>query len=107
VNKEPTLRQLEFSELSQRRLLRAVRDSTTGEHEWEFHCECGEANCHEYVFLTLDAFITLRDHGDAVLADGHRVSQIVVARGLVDAAKALTAQADHQLKRAKKNLGHS
>jgi hypothetical protein len=84
--------------------LRHVRDSATGEREWEFPCECGHRNCHESVFLTLDAFGALRDRDEAVLAGGHHVSQTARARRLVDAAKALRAQAEHQVRRARKNL---
>jgi hypothetical protein len=83
--------------------LRRVRDSSTGEREWEFPCECGDAGCRESVFLTLDAYTALHEHGRAVLAEGHRVSQVAQARRLVEAARALSAQAAHQVRRARKN----
>ena len=69
--------------------LRRVRDSITGEREWEFACECGRRDCDELVFLTLDEFAALHDGGDAVLAEGHRVNQVARARRLVEAARAL------------------
>lgn len=84
--------------------LRRVRDSISGEQEWEFHCECGHRNCNELVFLTVDEYTALHDDGKAVLAEGHRVSQVARARGLVEAAKALCAQAEQQVRRARKNL---
>ena len=84
-------------------ILRHVRDSDDG-HEWEFLCECGKEDCHERVLLTIDAYIAHRDQGEAVLADGHLLSQVERARRLRAEAEALTGQADHQVKRAKKNL---
>ena len=54
------------------RVLRRVRASLDGEHEWEFGCECGEEDCRQFVFLTLDAYVALRAGGAAVLAEGHR-----------------------------------
>lgn len=59
---------------SSQRALRRVRASLDGEHEWEFGCECGEEDCRRFVFLTLDAYIALRDGSGAVLAEGHRPS---------------------------------
>ena len=85
--------------------LRHVRDSvTTGEREWEFLCECGHKNCRATVFLTLDAYAELHSRRQPVLAAGHHVSQAARARQLVEAAKALRAQAAHQVRRAQKNL---
>jgi hypothetical protein len=84
-------------------LLRHVRVSH-GEQEWEFPCECGKESCHEYVFLTLDAYAALHDDGRAVLADGHRLSQVERARRLGAEAEALRRQAEHQLSRATKNM---
>jgi hypothetical protein len=95
-----------LSEMTQGEL-RAVRDSGTGEQEWEFRCECGREHCHDYVFLTLDAYVALRDRGTVVLADGHHLSPVVRARRLRDDARALVAQALNQLERAKRNLGTS
>jgi hypothetical protein len=87
--------------------LRHVRDSTTGERQWEFPCECGHKDCYESVFLTLDAYAALSVRGDVVLADGHRVSQIARARRLVHAASALRAQAEQQIWRTRKKLDES
>jgi hypothetical protein len=88
-----------------RNILLHLQDTDDGELEWEFFCECGRDYCHEHVFLTLDAFIEIRDGGGAVLVEGHNLSQVDRARRLRDDAGALRAQAKHQLRRAKKNLG--
>ena len=88
-----------------RNILLHVHDVDYGELEWEFFCECGHDLCHEQVFLTLDAFIAIRDRGDAVLAEGHRLSQVDRARRLREDAEGLRAQAKHQVARAKKNIG--
>ena len=70
-----------------------------------FICECGHDLCHEQIFLTLDAFIAIRDRGDVVLAEGHRLSQVDRARRLREDAEGLRAQAKHQVARTKKNIG--
>lgn len=88
-------------------LLRHVRHSTQGVQEWEFPCECGKTSCCEFVFLTLDAYTALHDDGRAVLADGHRLSQVERARRLGADADALRRQAAHQLARAMRNMGAS
>ena len=85
------------------RTLRHVRDSDPGEREWEFACECGRRDCTECVFLTLDEYAALHDCGEPVLTEGHRVSQVAVARRLVDAARALCAQAEQQVRWARQN----
>ena len=87
-----------------RNILLHVQDADAGELKWEFFCECGHDPCHEHVFLTLDAFIAIHDRGDAVLAEGHRLSQADRARRLREDAEGLRAQAKHQVARAKKNL---
>ena len=74
-------------------------------HEWDFMCECGEETCHKFVFLTLDEFVALRDRGEAVLAPEHHLSPVAHARRVRSATQALRAQAEQQVKRAKKNLG--
>ena len=43
--------------------------------EWDFHCECSRANCHERVRLSIDAYIALHGKNRAVLAPGHRISR--------------------------------
>ena len=88
-------------------ILRYVRDSSEGEQEWEFFCECGEATCQEHVFLTLDGYVELHESGRAVLADGHKLSQVERARRLQADAEALRAQAELQVGRAKRNLDAS
>jgi hypothetical protein len=85
--------------------LRHVRDQVGGVQEWEFVCECGHESCCETVFLTLDAFEAIREKGEPVLTEGHVVSQVARARRLRSATRALRAQAEHQVTRAKKNLG--
>ena len=86
-------------------LLSLVGDDADLVHEWEFMCECGHEDCHESVFLTVAAFVALRDAGEAVVADGHHASPVAHARRVRNATQALRAQAEHQVKRAKKNLG--
>jgi hypothetical protein len=87
-----------------RHMVRRVQGSIRAEQEWEFFCECGAEACYEQVFLTLDAYIAVREHGRAVLAPDHRVSQVGRARELRLEAEALRRQSDHQVKRAKRNL---
>ena len=90
-----------------RHVLRVVRDLADGEQEWEFFCECGHKDCDEPVFLTLDAYVELREQGGVVLADGHQLSQAERARGLRADAEALRREATHQVRRTMKNLRHS
>lgn len=87
-----------------RTILRYARDSDEPLQEWEFFCECGDENCYEHVVLTLEAYVALRDADRAVLADGHVLSAVERARRLREDAVALRRQAEHQTKRAKKNL---
>lgn len=100
-------RHREAATLVNEAILCQVRESPEGELEWEFLCECDQAHCHEHVLLTLDAYIALHDHGEVVLADGHRLSQLARARRLRAEAEALRRQAVHQLKRATTNLRNS
>jgi hypothetical protein len=72
-------------------ILEVARESRSAESEWEFFCECGRANCHEYVRLTVAAFVSLRDDDLAVLKPGHRLSQEVRVRMLRDGAWAFRA----------------
>jgi len=88
-----------------RNILLHVQGSTAENLEWEFFCECGQETCHEHVFLTLDAYIALRDGGGAALAQGHHLSQVERSRRLREDAEGLRAQSKHQVHRAKKNLG--
>ena len=98
-----TVRTTALSEVNQG-ISEVARDSIDREQEWEFFCECGREECHKYVSLTLDAYCALHDHGQLVLAEGHRLSQIERARGLLADAQAVRAQASHQVKRAIENL---
>jgi multidrug efflux pump subunit AcrA (membrane-fusion protein) len=102
-SKRRTLKTVALIEVNQG-ILQVARESVTHEQEWEFLCECGREDCHAYVTLTLDAYVDLHDNGRAVLARGHRLSQIERARRLGEEAAALTQQAEHQVRRAQKNL---
>ncbi|MFL5830175.1 MAG: response regulator transcription factor [Solirubrobacteraceae bacterium] len=55
-------------------ILEVACDSRFEEQAWDFFCECGEEECHEYVLLAVDAYVRLHDSGGAVLADGHMSS---------------------------------
>ena len=79
-------------------------DSDAARAEWQFFCECGHAGCHEQVVLTLEAYSAIHDGGFAILAPGHRVGQRARSVRLREEARALRAQAEHQLHRAKRNL---
>ena len=87
----------------------AIRDQAAGleqdtqPHEWEFWCECGEPSCRRGVWLTLAQYEQLRDHRHAILTPGHEVSEVARAAILVEEASALRAEAEHQVRRAKKN----
>lgn len=87
-----------------RTILEAASESPSEEMEWEFFCECGRDDCHEQVTLALDSCLALRAREGAVLARGHRRSEIQRARRLVADAQALRHQAQHQVNRAMKNL---
>jgi hypothetical protein len=95
-----------LSEVNQR-VLEAALDSITEEQEWEFFCECGNADCHQHVKLTVHAYSVLHDGGRAVLAAGHGLSPFERARRLREDADALRRQAEHQVRRAKRNVGAS
>jgi hypothetical protein len=85
-------------------ILGVARESISEELEWEFFCECGDSDCHEYVSLTLEDYVAIHDGGREVLAPGHQLSQVARARLLAADAEALCRQAQHQLKRAQRNL---
>jgi hypothetical protein len=76
------------------------------EEKWDFLCECGSAGCTEWVTLPLGQYEELRRTGVAVLAPGHEPGEGSRRKALqlVDDAKALRAQAEHQLRRAVRNL---
>lgn len=86
------------------RILHVARESFANDQEWEFFCECGQDDCHEHVSLTVDVYAALHDSGRAVLADGHELTQAELSRRLRGDAEALTRQAEHQVRRARKNL---
>lgn len=72
---------------------------------WDFFCECSDPTCAERLTLTPDQYKQLRDAGRAVLAPRHQVDEQLRARALREDARALRAQAQHQLRRARTNLG--
>jgi hypothetical protein len=86
-----------------------VQDSE--DDAWDFLCECGSPDCKEWVTFPLSQYEELRNAGLAVLAPGHELRQEERsrrrARRLVEDAKALRAQAEHQLRRAARNLRHT
>jgi hypothetical protein len=86
------------------RHLGVVRDAVEQEQEWEFFCECGCYGCDKRVKLTVAAYRALHDGGGYVLAPGHQCSERERSQELREEAKALRAQADLQVRRAKKNL---
>src|SRR5439155_21655956 len=76
--------------------------------EWEFLCECGDADCTELVTLSLYEFESRKRWGEAVLAPGHRQARARAARRRASElradAQALRGQARHQAGRARRNL---
>jgi hypothetical protein len=78
------------------------------EDTWNFLCECGADDCQEWVTLRVTDYEAKQRADEPILAPGHTLSQGQrtrrKARRLVDDAKALEAQAEHQVKRAKRNL---
>jgi hypothetical protein len=85
-------------------IYRNVRDADDGKQQWDFVCECGQDECHEQVLLSVEEFAALRSAGNSVLAPGHVPSQLARAEVLIANAEALRRQAQHQVKRATKNL---
>jgi hypothetical protein len=77
---------------------------------WDFLCECGGGDCQEWVTLRVAEYEALQRADEPILASGHTLSQGQrirrKARRLVDDARALEAQAEHQVKRARRNLEH-
>lgn len=102
-NERLPVKTLRMAQLNRQMLLH-VRDRLERDKEWKFFCECGQEDCCEWVFLTLDAYVALHDGGGAVLAQGHRLSQVERAHRLGADAEALRRQADHQVRRARRNL---
>jgi hypothetical protein len=74
---------------------------------WAFLCECGDDGCQEWVTLPVTRYEALQRAEQPILAPGHALSESQKtrrkARRLVDDAKALEAQADVQVNRAKRN----
>ena len=84
-------------------------DYMLDESEWPFRCECGADDCGKELFLTAGVFDRLRERDEPLLAPGHRRVTTretrARAKSLVEEARALRAQARHQLTRARR-LGH-
>jgi hypothetical protein len=74
---------------------------------WAFLCECGDDACQEWVTMPVESYEALQRADEPILAPGHTLTSGQKlrrkARRLVDDAKALDAQADLQIKRAKRN----
>ncbi|MGN6799793.1 MAG: hypothetical protein ACTHKS_16750 [Gaiellaceae bacterium] len=85
-------------------ILELASASPEGGRVWQFFCECGRADCHEQVALTLPEDVSRMDDHQAILASGHLVDQKERARVLREHALALRAQAELQMSRAKRNL---
>jgi hypothetical protein len=83
--------------------------SESAEETWAFLCECGDDDCQEWVTLPVNQYEALQRADEPILAPGHALSDPQKtrrqARRLVDDARALEAQADVQIKRARRNLG--
>ena len=79
-----------------------------GDETWAFLCECGDGDCQEWVTLPVASYEVLQRADEPILAPGHTLSGAQKARRkagrLVDDARALDAQADLQVRRAKRNL---
>ena len=75
----------------------------------DFMCECGAADCDEWVPLTWVLYDELRDADEFVLAEGHVLQRaelmVAWARSLRGEAQALRAEARHQRARARRNRG--
>jgi hypothetical protein len=85
--------------------------SESEEETWAFLCECGDDSCQEWVTMPAAGYEALQRADEPILAPGHTLSAPEKtrrkARRLVDDARALDAQADVQIKRAKRNLGQN
>jgi hypothetical protein len=82
--------------------------SGTDEETWDFLCECGLDDCQEWVTLRIEEYERLQRVNEPILAPGHTLTEGEVfrrrARRLVGDARALGAQAEHQLNRAQRIL---
>jgi hypothetical protein len=78
---------------------------------WNFLCECGADDCQDWVTLRVTDYEAKQRADEPILAPGHTLTRGQrsrrKARRLVDDAKALEAQAEHQVRRAKRNLGRN
>jgi hypothetical protein len=85
------------------RIREVAERSTAQASEWEFMCECGRPGCDERVTLSLSDYEALVSNRVPVLAPHHAEDLKACGRSLREDAKALRAQAEQQLARAKKH----
>jgi hypothetical protein len=82
--------------------------SGTDQENWDFLCECGLDDCQEWVTLRVGEYERRQQEDVPILAAGHTLTEGARtrrnARRLVDDARALGAQAEHQIGRAKRML---
>jgi hypothetical protein len=75
---------------------------------WSFLCECGDESCQEWVTLPVVGYEALQRADQPIFAPGRSLTPSQksrrTARRLRDDAKALRAEAQHQAKRARRNL---
>ena len=79
-------------------------ETPSDETAWLFFCECGDPDCQQQVELSFESYVGVRIDRRPILARGHRVNPSTRAKRLVEESQALRAQAELQLKRAKKNV---
>jgi len=70
-------------------ILEFASESASSETDWEFFCECGEADCHAMVRLTVNEYTGLRDADGAMLAPQHELSGEARAKRLRAGTQAL------------------
>jgi hypothetical protein len=82
--------------------------SGEADETWKFLCECGAEDCQKWVTLRVEDYEARQRADEPILAPGHTLTKGQrsrrKARRLVDDAKALEAQAEHQVKRARRNV---
>jgi len=78
------------------------------EDTWDFLCECGAADCREWVTMPISKYTMLQRQRSSILAPGHSLDRGQwarrMARRLAEETQALRAQAELELKRAARNL---
>lgn len=83
-------------------------DGAEAQAVWEFMCECGVPDCKALVRLTVNEYDRLKALDEAVLAHGHELSRTLQAHRKAEAlreeSKALGAQAEQQVRRARAGM---